>query len=37
MFDETPTHVLNHSAPQRTIALGADPADRPSIYNATAV
>lgn len=37
MFDEIPTHVLNHSAPQRIIPLGADPADRPAIYNATTV
>jgi hypothetical protein len=37
MFDEIATHVLNHSAPQRTIALSADPADRTSIYNATTV
>jgi hypothetical protein len=37
MFDEIPTHVLNHSAPLRVYPLGADPVYRSPIYNAANV
>lgn len=37
MFDEIPTHVLNHSAPWRAYPRGADAVYRCLIHNAANV